>query len=211
MFAIETSTDNQVEELRSATVEVAKLRDQIDEYRHVEDRLHKSENVIEKFKKKLEDSAGLRRELRALEAENAELIDKNSTLEGEIRKLGASKALVDNYKAQVDILEKKANEQSSEVRDSMGHAPDLQYAQLAIQLEDAHTALATMEHERDRLIDEIQVHQERIKELEHGPRRVASMINDAGNTSLDVELDVEDDESAGMSKTEWVMASATCR
>ncbi|WOO81281.1 Protein Hook 3 [Vanrija pseudolonga] len=179
-----------VEELRSATVEVAKLRDQIDEYRHVEDRLHKSENVIEKFKKKLEDSAGLRRELRALEAENAELIDKNSTLEGEIRKLGASKALVDNYKAQVDILEKKANEQSSE------------YAQLAVQLEDAHTALATMEHERDRLIDEIQVHQERIKELEHGPRRVASMMIDAGNTSLDVELDVEDDESAGLSKTE---------
>ncbi|TXT13806.1 hypothetical protein VHUM_01173 [Vanrija humicola] len=179
-----------VEELRSATVEVAKLRDQIDEYRHVEDRLHKSENVIEKFKKKLEDSAGLRRELRALEAENAELIDKNSTLEGEIRKLGASKALVDNYKAQVDILEKKANEQSSE------------YAQLAVQLEDAHTALATMEHERDRLIDEIQVHQERIKELEHVPRRAASMMIDAGNTPLDVELDVEDDEQAGLSKTE---------
>ncbi|KAL1411320.1 hypothetical protein Q8F55_002271 [Vanrija albida] len=187
--ALVAELTSSVDELRSATAEVAKLRDQIDEYRHVEDRLHKSENVIEKFKKKLEDSAGLRRELRALEAENAELIDKNSTLEAEIRKLGASKTLVDNYKAQVDILEKKANEQSSE------------YAQLAVQLEDAHTALATMEHERDRLIDEIQVHQERIKELEHAPRRNASLMIDAGNTSLDVELDVEDEES-GLSKSE---------
>lgn len=33
-------------------------------YRHAADKLQRSENVIEKYKKKLEDSAGLRRELR---------------------------------------------------------------------------------------------------------------------------------------------------
>ena len=33
-------------------------------YRHTADRLQKNENVIEKYRKKLEDSAGMRRELR---------------------------------------------------------------------------------------------------------------------------------------------------
>jgi protein HOOK3 len=45
-------------------------------YRHAADKLQKSENVIEKYKKKLEDSAGLRRELRVSHAVRKHLIER---------------------------------------------------------------------------------------------------------------------------------------
>jgi len=65
-----------VEELRTEAEEAARLRDQLDEYvtcgcvaetvryRYTADRLQKTENVVEKYKKKLEESAGLRREFK---------------------------------------------------------------------------------------------------------------------------------------------------
>jgi protein HOOK3 len=180
-----------VDELRGTAAEVVKLRDQVDEYRQVEDRLHKSENVIEKYKKKLEDNSGLRRELRQLEEENAVMIDKNSELEIELRKLGASKALVDNYRGQVEQLEKKVERQHREM------------AQITVQLEEAQAALVEMETDRDRLRDEVHIHTERIKEFEQGPtaRRQVSAIEDA-DASLDIELDASGDEGDGASRRE---------
>lgn len=183
----------QVEELRGTASEVAKLRDQVEEFRQVEERLHKNENVIEKYKKKLEDSAGLRRELRILEEENTVMMDKNAKLEVELRKLSAAKALNDNYRTQVETLEKSTNQQASE------------FANLTVQLEQAQQALADMERDRDRLRDEIHVHQERIKDLEApNKQRPISMMGslDVGDTSLDAELDLTGDENEGLSKTE---------
>lgn len=177
-----------VEELRATSAEVSKLQDEIDELRQVEDRLHKSENVIEKYKKKLEEGAGLRRELRTLEEENATLIDKNSHLEGEIKKLGASKTLVDHYKGQIDALEKKAHDQAAE------------FAHLSVQLEEVQESLAAMERERDMLQEELQATQERVKELEHAPKRQQSMLQLA-DKSLEVELEHSDSED-GVSKTD---------
>lgn len=173
-----------VEELRSTSLEVSQLRDQVEELRQVEDRLHKSENVIEKYKKKLEESAGLRRELRTLEEENSSMVDKNSDLEAELKKLGTSKALVDQYKVRIDALEKRTETQSSEI------------GQITAQLEEAQTSLGATESERDLLRDEVQVHQERIRELEAGPR------SNLPDQSLDVELDA-DSEEPGQSKTEY--------
>jgi protein HOOK3 len=37
--------------------EARQLRDQVDEYKHATERLKKTENVIEKYKKKLEETA----------------------------------------------------------------------------------------------------------------------------------------------------------
>lgn len=156
------------------------MREQVEESKQVEERLHRSENVIEKYKKKLEDSAGVRKELRQLEQENAALIDKNSALEVDLRKLSASRAMVDNYRAQVEALEKRVNEQAEE------------FAHLTVQLEEAQTSVATLERERDRLRDEVHIHQERIKELEYAPARRESAISNEGDMSLKVELEADD-------------------
>jgi protein HOOK3 len=40
------------------------LKDELDEYRHVMDKLHKAENTLEKHKKKMEDSGDLKRQIK---------------------------------------------------------------------------------------------------------------------------------------------------
>lgn len=42
--------------------QASRLKDQLDEYRHAAEKLQKAENVIEKFKKKMEESADLKRQ-----------------------------------------------------------------------------------------------------------------------------------------------------
>ena len=44
--------------------EASKLSDQLDEFRHMGDALQKSDAMIEKYKKKLEDIGGLRRTIK---------------------------------------------------------------------------------------------------------------------------------------------------
>lgn len=163
--------------------EVPRLREQLDESRQVEERLNKSENVIEKYKKKLEDSAGLRRQLRQLEDENIVVTAKNSELEVELRKLTASKAVGDNYRSQVEAFEKKADQHARE------------FAQLAVTLEETQAKLVQTQTERDRLRGEVNVTEERIKELE-GP----AVAQPNPDESLNIEL--EDDDADGTSKIE---------
>jgi len=100
-------------------------------YRYTAERLQKTENVVEKYKKKLEESAGLRREFKVftlswviqvkaddqiLEEENLALIESNSALEAELKKTGGSKGAVENTKPQLAALEKQVTEQTNEVR-----------------------------------------------------------------------------------------------
>lgn len=42
------------------------LKDQLDEYRHTAEKLQKAENVIEKYKKKLEETIDLRRQVKVI-------------------------------------------------------------------------------------------------------------------------------------------------
>ncbi|WVF72769.1 hypothetical protein IAT40_007587 [Kwoniella sp. CBS 6097] len=181
-----------VEKLQNEAAEAVKLRDQVDEYRHAAERLKKSENVIEKYKKKLEESAGLRRELRNLEEENAALVNTNASLEADLKKAGASKGLIDNYKSQIEVLEKKSTDQAKEI------------VELATQLEMTRAELSDMEREYERDQDELQHHQEKLKEMElsaPGLKRQGSRISVmslSGNKStLDDELGVLDEDGEG--------------
>ncbi|TFY75638.1 hypothetical protein EWM64_g8376 [Hericium alpestre] len=53
-----------VDELQGKADEAARLKDQLDEYRHAADRLAKTENVMEKYKKKLQEGADLRQHVK---------------------------------------------------------------------------------------------------------------------------------------------------
>lgn len=54
----------QVEDLQRKADEGARLKDQVDEYKHAADKLQRTENVIEKYKKKLEEGADVRRQVK---------------------------------------------------------------------------------------------------------------------------------------------------
>ncbi|WRT68359.1 uncharacterized protein IL334_005335 [Kwoniella shivajii] len=182
-----------VEDLREQAAEAIQLRDQVDEYKHAAERLKKSENVIEKYKKKLEESAGLRRELRNLEDENSQLVNINTSLEADLQKAGSSKSLINIYKTQIESLEKKSIEQATQIND-LSHQLELNRAEL----DDV-----SREYERD--YSRLEAQEERLKEIELGGtalKRQGSVLSVSGNKStLDDELGAVDDDDQGRLKT----------
>jgi hypothetical protein len=53
-----------IDELQVQADEAVRLKDQVDEYRHAAEKLSKTENVMEKYKKKLEEGAELRKKVK---------------------------------------------------------------------------------------------------------------------------------------------------
>ncbi|KAF7796540.1 hypothetical protein EIP86_007720 [Pleurotus ostreatoroseus] len=153
-----------VDELQSRADEAARLKDQLDEYRHAADKLQKTENVMEKYKKKLQEGAELRQHVKALEKQNADLVDKNASLEEEYRKVAAFKPLMESYKAQIAELETKSSSRSKEIDT------------LKFELEQSKAKLKITTEERARDSESLELYQERVRELEllsHRPHPLA--------------------------------------
>ncbi|ETW85647.1 hypothetical protein HETIRDRAFT_379686 [Heterobasidion irregulare TC 32-1] len=178
-----------VEELQVHADEAARLKDQVDEYRHAADRLAKTENVMEKYKKKLQEGADLRQHVKSLEKQNADLVDKNASLEEEYRKVAAFKPLMESYKSQIVDLEGKASTRNKEL-------DTLRY-----ELEQTKTKLRITEEERAKDSETLELYQERVRELElssHRPipsakpakaPRIMNMEEEAISQGLGGELD----------------------
>ncbi|KAG9100611.1 hypothetical protein FS749_014201 [Ceratobasidium sp. UAMH 11750] len=143
-----------VEELQSKADEAARLKDQVDEYRHAAEKLHKTENVMEKYKKKLEESADLRRHVKSLEEQNATLVDKNAALEEENRKVAAYKPLMESYKTQIADLENKVASRLTEIES------------VRFELSQSQSRLRQVTEERAKDSEALELYQERVRELE---------------------------------------------
>ncbi|GAC95383.1 hypothetical protein PHSY_002958 [Pseudozyma hubeiensis SY62] len=145
-----------IDELQKSAEESVKLKDQLEEHRHAADRLQKAENAIEKYKKKLEEGADIRRQLKAFEDQNAELVDRNAKLEDDYKRVSAFKPLMDSYKSQIADLEST----SSNLRRDLAAS---KYEQ-----EQILSRLKASEDQRASAKEEMELYQERIKELEFG-------------------------------------------
>ncbi|KAF8652701.1 hypothetical protein AX16_004205 [Volvariella volvacea WC 439] len=149
-----TDLTRKIEELQVQVDQAVKLKDQLDEYRHAADRLQKTENVMEKYKKKLQEGADLRQHVKSLEKQNADLVDKNASLEEEYRKVVAFKPLMESYKSQIGELEAKQAVKNQEIQT------------LKFELEQNRTKLRITEEERKRDSETLELYQERVRELE---------------------------------------------
>ncbi|KAH7889849.1 HOOK-domain-containing protein [Phlebopus sp. FC_14] len=161
-----------IDELQVKADQAARLKDQVDEcvpkfsyithtqtvhphrYRHAADKLQKTENVMEKYKKKLQESADLRQHVKSLERQNADLVDKNASLEEEYRKVAAFKPLMESYKNQIADLESKVSARSQELET------------VRFELEQTKTKLRITSEERTRDSEMLELYQERMCELE---------------------------------------------
>ncbi|KIJ29889.1 hypothetical protein M422DRAFT_36799 [Sphaerobolus stellatus SS14] len=152
--ASEAETLRKNTELQALADQAARLKDQVDEYRHAAEKLQKTENVMEKYKKKLEESADLRRSIKALEEQNASLVDKNAALEEEYRKVAAFRPLMESYKTQIADLETKNSNRAKE-NDALKY-----------QLEQAHTKIRISAEERAKDSEALELYQDRVRELE---------------------------------------------
>ncbi|CAL1703949.1 unnamed protein product [Somion occarium] len=174
--ALVTDLTRKVDELQVKADEAVRLKDQLDEYRHTADKLQKTENVMEKYKKKLQEGADLRQHVRALESQNADLVDKNASLEEEYRKVAAFKPLMESYKTQIAELETKSSSRSKELD------------ALRFELEQTKSKLKVAVEERQRDSETLELYQERVRELElmstrptAASRRVVSNAEPQGN------------------------------
>ncbi|OBZ87543.1 Protein Hook 3 [Choanephora cucurbitarum] len=170
------------EELTRQAELAARLKDQLDEHRHVAEKLQKAENVIEKYKKKLDETADLRRQVKALEDQNHSLMERNQKIEDEYRNVLAFKTLMDSYKDQVATLETKNNE-------IMREKNKIEY-----ELVQATKKLELMEADRERDYDRIQALEENLQEAQLG---IGSIIDrpSANKTTSDTDdmMEIEDE------------------
>ncbi|KAG0360150.1 hypothetical protein BG005_011381 [Podila minutissima] len=141
-------------ELRERADEATFLKDELEEHKHAVERLQKTENVIEKYKKKLEEGADLRRQIKLVEDQNHDLLERNREIEEEYRKVLAFKSLMESYKEQILVLETKT---SALVKDKVQQEHELRKQGLQ---------LLQLEAGRVRDAEQIQVLEETVKELE---------------------------------------------
>ncbi|KAG2229530.1 hypothetical protein INT48_006921 [Thamnidium elegans] len=159
--------------------EAIRLKDQIDEYRHTAEKLQKAENVIEKYKKKLEESANLRKEVKDLETANHELINRNQDIEDQYRNVLAFKTLMDSYKDQVATLETKNNELMREKN------------KLDYELNQYTKKMEVLEADRARDSERIQSLEDHLQEAQLGMTSVERPVlqRTVSNDTDDMELD----------------------
>ena len=196
---------SQLEELNHRAVEADSLRDEIDEYRHAADRLAKAENTLDKYKKKLEESADVRRALKvrplalrmlderrddaqAVEEQNASLLDRNAQLEDEYRKVSAFKPLMDQYKSQVNDLEAT---RSTALREA---------DELRFELDRVREKLRIAEEQRSKETEATALYEDRIKELELRPRSKKASTERADDDEA-ADSDVDDELEDALSGT----------
>ncbi|KAJ1909299.1 hypothetical protein IWQ60_011247 [Tieghemiomyces parasiticus] len=149
-----TDLNRRLEDSAATASEAARLRDQLQEYRHAAEKLQKTEHVIEKYKKKLEDSADLRRQFKHLEEQNTQLVARNQALEDEYRKVSQFKPLMDTYKDQIATLESKHN------------LANLKNSDLEHELKQTRDRLSALEQERQENHEQITSLEDNLRELE---------------------------------------------
>ncbi|RIB03476.1 hook-related protein family [Gigaspora rosea] len=132
------------------------LRDQVDELKHTVDKLKKSEAVCEKYRKKLEETADIRRTLKAMEQENRQLVERNQMVEDEYRKVAGYKSLMDTYKKQIDSLQVEKAELITQ-----NHKLEFENKHMRSKIE-----AYEMAHARD--METIHLLEDRVREMELG-------------------------------------------
>jgi protein HOOK3 len=130
----------------------------LDEHRHTAEKLQKAENVIEKYKKKLEETADLRRQLKAMEDQNHVLMERNQKIEDEYCNVLAFKTLMDSYKDQVAALETEKNEMMREKN------------KIEYELEQSTKKIHLMEAEKITYTDSIQALEDQLQEAQLGSK-----------------------------------------
>ncbi|KAF9898212.1 hypothetical protein BX616_004335 [Lobosporangium transversale] len=160
-------------ELSLKADEAVRLKDKLDEYKHAIDKLQKTENVIEKYKKKLEEGADLRRQMKVVEDQNQELLERNREIEEEYRKVLAFKSLMESYKEQILALESKNSTLAKEKN------------RLEYEAMQQDQRLQQLEADRLRDGEQMQLLEDKVRELEFSGGQGVPLSNDLQNMETD--------------------------
>ena len=160
------------EDLVRKAEQAVRLKDQVQEYKHAQDKLQKAETLVEKYKKKLEAQSDMQKQQKVLEDQNRVLAEKLSNTEDEYRKIMSLKPMLESYKDQVQQLTNKMNQMTIE-RNKLEY--DIRRYQERL-------TLGELEKQRDQ--DQIQLLEERMRELEHGLTGIPIATSTPGGTRI---------------------------
>eukprot|EP01135_Chromosphaera_perkinsii_P007568 Nk52_evm24s914 gene=Nk52_evmTU24s914 len=131
------------------------LKDEIDILRHKAEKASKYESAIESYKKRLEEFAEIKRQMKVLEEQNNTYLQKNLDQEEELRKTSGYRTQIDNYKQKISGLESENLEAVAKVNRAEFEAKKAQ--------ETAERASS----EKERLEIKIADLEEKLDEFEH--------------------------------------------
>ncbi|KIR99636.1 hypothetical protein L804_03268 [Cryptococcus deuterogattii 2001/935-1] len=181
------------EDLEKQTTSVSELTKQAPTY---------CRKITEKRKcnrKVPEEARGERQSPKGITQENASLVNTNSSLEADLKKAAAVKSLLDNYKSQIDSLEKQTANQATEI------------TELNHQLEVTQHQLESLQSTYEQNQEELQLSQEKLREIEltgvippngEGLKRSAFGLEAPGDISLGDELGEFSDDGSRETKTD---------
>ncbi|KAL9935519.1 hypothetical protein V8E36_005867 [Tilletia maclaganii] len=143
-----------MDELQKKAEEAGRLKDQVDELKHSADKVTRLESVVDKYKKKIEEAADVRRQVKQLEEENSSLVNRNKSLEDEWKRVSNFKPLMDSYKSQIHDLESKSSNLQRDLNAAKYESDQLK------------EKLIAAEEVRDREKEERELLEQRLEEVE---------------------------------------------
>jgi protein HOOK3 len=170
-----SSLNRKIDDILPKAEMATKWKDELDEQKHMVEKLRKHHNVAEKYRKKLEGMTDLERQIKLLEEQ---LAKANKTLrenDETSKQLPGQRKLVDQYKKQMEKLE---NENAALL---------LEKHKLEIDNEMLRDKVSGVETQISRDMEQIQTLEEKIRDLESGIMRKDSDDN-LGGGDLDSEL-----------------------
>lgn len=138
-----------VAELQVETDAVSRLKDEVDALSESADKLQAMEITVASYKKKLEDYADIKKQMKILEDKNVEYLQQNLKYEEEIKKHNVWKSQSELYKTQAAELQQKLDEETQKADKALFQTKTLESKLVALQGEKERLV-----QERDMLRDE---------------------------------------------------------
>lgn len=164
-----------------------KWKDDLDEAHHMIEKLRKNQNVAEKYRKKLEMMGEMERQVKTLETQNSQLMNQLRQSEEQSKQAMGLRKLADTYKKQVDKMEQE-------------HADLLREKQrMEVEFNTMKEKVSGAEAQKVRDMEQIQLLEEKVRELESG---VMSKAVEEVSGDLDSELNFTTKTKADL----WVLS-----
>lgn len=171
------------DELSKLADEARALKDEVDVLRNFEDRAIKHEATIEMYKKRLEEMADLKRQVKALEEKNAAYVQTSVDLEEESKKTGSLKSQIEMFKRQVQELQATVSAETQRAD------------KCAFESRRSQEQLQSLQKEKERLVAERDALREANEELTcnssmaHG--RGSSLLTGSGDVGENLLSDID--------------------
>lgn len=150
------SLQEKVAELQLAADATSRLKDEVDALSESADKLQALEITVASYKKKLEDYADIKKQLKILEDKNVEYLQQNLKYEEELKKNHVWKNQCELYKSQASELQQKLDEETQRADKALFQSKNLE------------SKLVALQGEKERLAQERDILREENEELKLG-------------------------------------------